>query len=178
MTTTPAPASSAAQGPRVPSPLLADERLTRTGLFFEAAMGVQRALETTLQERFGISGQHFEILTRLARSPGQRLRMCDLATQSAMSPSGLTRAIDRLVDAGYVTREHCPDDRRVAWAQLTPDGLDRLEAAVPVALEQIEELFLAPLDAAQRVQFDVLMRAVRDHVRPEATQVSVEAHPT
>ena len=187
MTTTPAPASSAAansttanstaQGPRAPSPLLEDERLTRTGLFFEAAMGLQRALETTLQERFGISGQHFEILMRLARSPGQRLRMCDLAMQSAMSPSGLTRAVDRLVDAGDVTREHCPDDRRVAWARITPDGLDRLEAAIPAALEQIDELFLAPLDAAQREQFDLLMRAVRDHVRPDATQVSVEAHP-
>lgn len=178
MTTSPAPTSRTAPDVREPSPLLEDERLTRTGLFFEAAMGVQRALETTLQDRFGISGQHFEILMRLARSPGRRLRMCDLATQSAMSPSGLTRAVDRLVDGGDVTREHCPDDRRVAWAQLTPEGLDRLESAVPVAIEQIEELFLAPLDATQRAQFDVLMRAVRDHVRPDAAQMSVDTHPT
>jgi DNA-binding MarR family transcriptional regulator len=152
--------------------LLDDDRLTRAGLFFEAAEGVQRALEASLQERCGISGQHFEILTRLARSPGERLRMCDLATQTAMSPSGLTRAVDRLVDAGYVSREHCPEDRRVAWAQLTPAGLARIEEAVPVALEQLETLFFAPLDDAQLAQFDVLLRAVRDHVRPEAAHVS------
>ena len=159
------------------APLLSDERLTRVGLFFEAAEGIQRALEDEVQERCGISGQHFEILTRLARSPDQRLRMCDLATQSAMSPSGLTRAVDRLVDAGYVTREHCPTDRRVAWAQLTPEGLARIEEAVPVMLEQIEEHFLAPLDAAQRAQLDTLLRLLRDHVRPDAAHVTVEPHP-
>lgn len=157
---------------RPASRLLDDERLTRAGLFFEAAQGVQRAVEAALQEHCGISAQNFEILMRLARSPGQRLRMCDLAAQSAMSPSGLTRAVDRLVDAGYVTREHCPEDRRVAWAQLTPPGLDRIEEAVPIALEQLEARFFAPLDDPQRAQFDVLLRAVRDHVRPEAALVS------
>jgi DNA-binding MarR family transcriptional regulator len=157
-----------------PASLLEDERLTRAGLFFEAAEGVQRALEATLQERCGISAQHFEILTRLARSPGQRLRMCDLATQSAMSPSGLTRAVDRLVDAGDVSREHCPEDRRVAWAQLTPAGAHRIEEALPVALEQLDALFFAPLDDAQRAQLDLLVRAVRDHVRPDAAQLSDE----
>ena len=158
--------------------LLDDERLTRAGLFFEAAEGVQRALEATLQQRCGISGQHFEILTRLARSPGRRLRMCDLATQSAMSPSGLTRAVDRLVDAGFVRREHCPTDRRVAWAQLTPAGLARVEEAVPVHLAHLDEHFLAPLDAAQRAQLEELLRLVRDHANPNATQMSAEPSST
>lgn len=152
--------------------LLDDERLTRAGLLLEAAEGVQRALDAALLERCGISDQHFEILTRLARSPGERLRMCDLAAQTARSPSGLTRAVDRLVDAGYVTREHCPEDRRVAWAHLTPEGLARVEEALPIALEQLEACFLAPLDDPQRAQLDVLLRAVRDHVRPEAAHIS------
>jgi DNA-binding MarR family transcriptional regulator len=93
-----------------------------------------------------------------------------------MSPSGLTRAVDRLVDAGYVTREHCPEDRRVAWAQLTPAGLARIGEAVPIALEQLDALFFAPLDDTQRAQFDVLVRAVRDHVRPDAAHVSGADH--
>ena len=149
-------------------PSLADDRLTRAGLLFEAAAGLQATLERRLAEECGLSGQSFELLLRLARSPDQRLRMCDLAEQVVMSPSGITRAIDRLVDAGLVTREHCPDDRRVAWAQLTPDGLARVEAAVPVHLDHLQEHLFASLDAAEQAQLETMLRAVRDRVRPGA----------
>src|SRR4029078_2720767 len=71
---------------------LDDERLTTAGLFFEGHDGLTAALG----RRFGadcgaFSIQSPEVLLRLARSPGQRLRMSDLAAQVAMSPSGLTR---------------------------------------------------------------------------------------
>jgi MarR family transcriptional regulator, 2-MHQ and catechol-resistance regulon repressor len=155
-----------------PNPVLSDDRLTTAGLFFEAAAGLQGMLEKRLHAEVGLSAQWFEVLLRLARSPEQRLRMCDLAAQVAMSPSGLTRAVDRLVDAGFVTREHCPSDRRVAWAQLTPAGLARLEAAVPVHLSHLDEHFMAPLDAEQRAQLEDLLRLVRDHVNPHAAQLS------
>ena len=145
-------------------PVLADERLTRAGLLFEAAAGLQSTLERRLQEECGLSAQSFELLLRLARSPDQRLRMCDLASEVVMSASGITRAVDRLVDAGFVTREHCPTDRRVAWAQLTPAGLERVEAAVPVHLAHLDEHYLAPLDPDQQEQLAALLRAVRDHV--------------
>ena len=111
--------------PLQPSAVLADERLTTAGLFFEAWAGLNSTLERRLTQECGISVQWFELLVRLARSPGQRLRMCDLAAQVSMSPSGLTRAVDRLEAEGLVVRAHCPDDRRVAWAHLTPAGLAR-----------------------------------------------------
>ncbi|HEX5587558.1 MAG TPA: MarR family transcriptional regulator [Acidimicrobiia bacterium] len=155
-----------------PNPVLSDERLTTAGLFFEAAAGLQGTLEKRLNAEVGLSVQWFEVLMRLARSPDQRLRMCDLAAQVSMSPSGLTRAVDRLVDAGFVTREHCPTDRRVAWAQLTPAGLARVEEAVPVHLAHLDEHLMAPLDEQQRAQLEALLRLVRDHVNPQATQLS------
>ncbi len=42
------------------------------------------------------------MLIRLARSPDQRLRMTELAGQSTLSNSGLTRVVDRLLAAGLV----------------------------------------------------------------------------
>jgi DNA-binding MarR family transcriptional regulator len=129
-------------------------------------------LERRLGQECGLSVPWFEVLVRLARSPEQRLRMCDLAAQVAMSPSGLTRVVDRLVEAGLVTRQHCPTDRRVAWAQLTPAGLARIEEAVPAHLRHLDELFAAPLTAEQQASLSALLRLVRDHVNPSAAQVS------
>jgi DNA-binding MarR family transcriptional regulator len=150
-----------------PAPL-DDERLTTAGLLFEAHAGLTAALEHRLAEDCGLSVQWFELLLRLARSPGHRLRMCDLAAQVVLSPSGLTRAIDRLEEAGLVTREHCPEDRRVSYAALTPEGLARIEAAVPVHLEHLDEYFVSVLTPEELEQLGVAMRKVRDHVNPGA----------
>jgi DNA-binding MarR family transcriptional regulator len=149
-----------------------DVRLTTVGLFSETWAGLHATVGRRLRQECGLSVQWFEVLLRLARSPGRRLRMCDLAAQASMSPSGLTRAVDRLGAEGLVTRAPCAEDRRVAWAQLTPAGLARIEAAVPVHLEQLEETFLAPLDDAQRALLTELLRRLRDHVNPAAAQAS------
>jgi DNA-binding MarR family transcriptional regulator len=156
-----------------PNPLLDDERLTAAGLLFEASSALMATLERRLGQECGLSVPWFEVLVRLARSsPEQRLRMCDLAAQVAMSPSGLTRVVDRLVDAGLVTREQCPTDRRVAWAQLTPAGRARIEEAVPVHLRHLDELLVAPLSEDQRASLHAVLRILRDHVNPTAAQVS------
>jgi DNA-binding MarR family transcriptional regulator len=147
---------------------LDDERLTTAGLLFEAHAGLTAALERRLVDECGLTGVWFELLLRLARSPGHRLRMCDLAAQVALSPSGLTRAIDRLEEAGFVVREHCAEDRRVSYASLTPEGLARIEAAVPVHLQHLDEYFVSVLTPEELEQLGTTMRKVRDHVNPGA----------
>ena len=151
-----------------PSDALQDERLTAAGLLFEANAGLVAVLERRLADECDLSSQWFEVLLRLARSPGHRLRMCDLANQVALSPSGLTRAVDRLEEARLVTREQCPEDRRVSYASLTEAGLARIEAAVPAHLEHLDEYFVGVLTAEELQQLTATMRKVRDHVNPGA----------
>ena len=88
--------------------VLHDERLTAAGLLFEAHAGLSSALERKLADDCDLSTQWFELLLRLARSPGHRLRMCELANQVALSPSGLTRAVDRLEEAHLVDARAVP----------------------------------------------------------------------
>jgi DNA-binding MarR family transcriptional regulator len=147
---------------------LDDPRLTAAGLLFETYAGLSSALEKRLADECDLPAQWFEIMLRIARSPGHRLRMCDLAAQVALSPSGLTRAIDRLEEAGLVTRNACPEDRRVAWASLTPAGLTRIEDAVPVHLSHLDEYFTSVLSDDELVQLSATMRKLRDHVNPGA----------
>ncbi|MGH9247323.1 MAG: MarR family winged helix-turn-helix transcriptional regulator [Acidimicrobiales bacterium] len=151
---------------------LDDERLTTAGLFFEAHAALIRALEQALEAEAGLTGQWFEILLRLGRSPSKALRMSDLSAQTALTPSGLTRAVDRLEDAGLVCRKSCPEDRRGAFATLTPAGRARIEAAVDAHLAHLDEYFFAHLTARERAQLEAITRKLRDQLHPGATQLT------
>src|SRR2546423_15720677 len=89
---------------------LDDDRLTAVGLFFETAAGLESALGRQL-DSYGLPRVWLEVLLRVARSPGGQLRMADLAAQVGLSPSGLTRAVDKIEEAGPVTPVRCPSDR-------------------------------------------------------------------
>src|SRR5437868_14498058 len=103
-------------------PLVADPRLTTMGLLLETHAGVRSLIEPDFEEH-GLTGSAFEVLVRLARSPMRQLRMTDLAEQSTLSNSGLTRVIDRLTDAGLVSRSRHDEDRRGLHAPAPPQGL-------------------------------------------------------
>ncbi len=151
---------------------LDDDRLTAVGLFLEAHDGLSNALERALDADCGLSRQWFEILLRLARSPQHSLRMCDLAAQTGLSPSGLTRAIDRLEAVGLVRRRSCPSDRRVAYAELTADGFKRIESAAEIHLGHIDEHFIAHLSPEELHQLERITRKLRDQLRPDADLVT------
>jgi MarR family 2-MHQ and catechol resistance regulon transcriptional repressor len=151
---------------------LHDPLLTTAGLFVEAHAGFTDRLEGLLAETSGLSVQWFDVLMRLVRSPGHRLRMSDLAAQTTLSPSGLTRAVDRLEAAGLVARQACPSDRRGAFAVLTPAGEARISGAVPAHLEHLRTLLGAIYDDAELETLTSLLRRLRDEVNPDAARAS------
>jgi DNA-binding MarR family transcriptional regulator len=145
-----------------------DSRLTAMGLFIEAYGGLVAQLDP-VHAAHGLSGNDFDTLIRLARSPGQRLRMTDLAAQTSMSTSGITRVVDRLERAGLVSRTPCTEDRRSSFAQLTEAGVERLAADVPDTLAAIERWFTGLFTAEQLGGFLAALHILRDNVRPGAT---------
>ena len=146
--------------------------LTTIGLFAEAHAGLGALLERELETAHGLSGQRFEVLVRLVRSPGQRLRMSDLAAQTTLSASGLTRVVDRLVREGLVERAACPSDRRGSFAVLTAKGERQILAALPAHVAQITELLEGAFAAADLERFSALLRQLRDSVNPDAERAS------
>jgi DNA-binding MarR family transcriptional regulator len=143
-----------------------DARLTLAGLFFEAHAGLTATLEQRLETECGLSIQWFEVLLRLARSSEQRLRMQELVAQVTLTPSGLTRVIDRLEEAGLVRREACPSDRRGAYAVLTTKGKRSIETAVPIHLEHLESTFTGLLSDSERANLESALRTLRDALHP------------
>jgi MarR family 2-MHQ and catechol resistance regulon transcriptional repressor len=147
---------------------LDDDRLTLAGLLMESSVGLRARLGRRLEDECGVSLQWFDLLIRLARSPDHRLRMADLAAQTMLTPSGLTRAVDRLEENGLIVRTACPSDRRGAFAVLTDEGLRRVRAAMPVHLVDLEENLTGILSDGERSQLSALLHKIRDHVNPGA----------
>jgi len=96
-----------------------------------------------------ISLAWFDVLVQLLGAPGGRLRMQNLAEMVVLSPSGLTRLVDRIENAGLVRREPSTEDRREMFVVLTEAGRSLAHAAREAHHRHIEEHFsrhLAPED--------------------------------
>ena len=148
-----------------PLELINDARLTAMGLMVETSSGIISGFVEEL-ESLGVSGSAFEVMIRLARSPGHRLRMSDLAAQSTLTNSGLTRLVDRLEVTGEVTREPCATDRRGWFACLTPHGLEIVLSVLPQHLATVDEVFTGVLEPDELIAFLATLRKLRTVVRP------------
>ena len=153
-----------------PKALLEHPTLDTMGMFFEAHGAIVEAASQQMEADHGISGQRFEVLLRLARTSGHRLRMTDLAAQTTLSASGLTRVVDRLVANGLVERTSCPSDRRGSFAALTPAGEALILAALPGHLDQLTDILEGALSPKEIETFGALIRRLRDHVHPDAAR--------
>jgi DNA-binding MarR family transcriptional regulator len=139
-----------------------DPRITAFGMLLEGHAAVVAAVSRDLEEQAGMPVTWFEVLIRLARSPGQRLRMSELAGQVALSSSGLTRLADRVEAAGFLQREACPSDRRGSFAVLTDAGRAALDRALPAHLASVERHLAAPLGPDGMATLESLLRRLRD----------------
>ena len=117
--------------------------------FLHAHAKVTQALDADLRRHQELTWSQYDVLVRLARAPGRRLRMTELAERVMMSPSGLTRAVDDLVEDGLVERRRDGRDARVVFAQLTDKGRDRVRKAAQLHLRGIREHFTGKLTTTQ-----------------------------
>lgn len=145
--------------------LLGDARLTATGLMIETFSAIGERIEREL-ESYGLGSSSFEVLVRLARSEGHRLRMTELAAQSTLTNSGLTRVVDRLERQGHVERVPCSTDRRGWFAALTDAGLSKLAEVLPAHLATVSGSFTEVLDPEELDAFLLALRKLRSVVRP------------
>jgi MarR family 2-MHQ and catechol resistance regulon transcriptional repressor len=153
---------------------LDDPRFTAVGLFAEAFAGLTNRFAAQFDQH-RLSAVEFEVLLRLARSPGHRLRMTDLAGQTSLSTSGVTRVVDRMDRDGLVRREACASDRRSSYAVITDAGMRRLEDVLPGHLELVQQWFIGQLSPAQLEQMLDSLRRIRDAVNPCATAGSTDS---
>jgi DNA-binding MarR family transcriptional regulator len=136
--------------------------------YVESIGALQQALEADLVE-FGLTLGDYEVLVSLAEVPEHRMRMCDLAAQLRLSPSGLTRRLDGLVTSGVVDRRPSADDRRVMLAVLTDDGYTLLERAAPHHVASVRRHFIDLLQPNEVLTMGSAFGKVRAALAPRQT---------
>ena len=119
----------------------------------QAHAALAHELDANLRAAHGLPLTEFEILLWLTRGACERMRMAALADSVLLSPSGLSRAVERLQARGLVRRDRCTDDRRGAYATLTTAGVALFQAASATHAETIRRCFLDQLTPDEQRSF-------------------------
>src|SRR6185295_2062218 len=100
-------------------PELDDETLATWRAFLNAHARVTRAISRDLAAAGLPDLSWYDVLWALYRGP---LRVKELAEAVVLSPTAMSRFVDRVEQAGYVRREADPADRRALRITLTDEG--------------------------------------------------------
>lgn len=100
----------------------------------------------------------YDTLLALEEAPNQRLTMSELADRVVLSPSGVTRLVDRLVKQGLVKREANPDDGRSSFAAITPAGLNLRLEVWPHLQDALTQEFASKISLQQADQLSCMLR--------------------
>lgn len=148
-------------------PIFEDGRWTDYGLFREAARAVEAALISETPAEL-VDDEVASVLLQLARTPGERLRMVDIARSMALPPSRVTRLIDRCAAHGYVERIPCSEDRRSMWAALTVAGRRAITKAAPRMLASLDQFYFDHLTGEESHHLADVSRRLRDSIHSTA----------
>ena len=142
-----------------------DEGEQRTWRTFMVAMKqLWDQLEREVDQGTEVPSAYYEVLVRLSEAPGRRLRLSELADQSLSSRSRLSHSLARLEAQGWIRREACVSDRRGAFAVLTDQGFEALEAAAPVHVESVRSHLFDVLDTEQLDQLRAISQTILEHL--------------
>jgi DNA-binding MarR family transcriptional regulator len=161
--------TSATETPARPIHRVAKELLASSG-FLLARLGFgfkARAIATFEQAGFEI--YDYSVLAILAE--GARETQSTIAGALALDPSRLVALLDSLEERSLIVRQRDPQDRRRHLVSVTAAGkreLSRLRGMV----KQLEDEFLAPLDAESRKTLHELLMRLAAHNDPRCAFAS------
>jgi DNA-binding MarR family transcriptional regulator len=139
------------------APQLDVSSLAVVGRILQLARLLEKHREALLAD-FDLNLWSFDMLATLRRQgPPYQLKPTDLYGLLMLSSGAMTNRIDRLEKEGLVTRLRHPSDRRGIIVQLTEQGIERVEAVMPVLFEQENRL----LDDLSQTEAKTLITLLR-----------------
>ena len=130
---------------------------------------VMREIDRRLRHEGLVSLADYGVLITLVSEPALGLRMSELGVRRMLTPSGITRVVDRLEERGLVRREPDPSDGRAAVAVLTRPGLEALRRAQSVHHSAVRELYLGSLTVRELKQLTALLEKAQPGVATATT---------
>ena len=135
-----------------PSPIGVIGRISRL------ARELEQCLEPVYREHGLEPGWHDVLATLRRTGPPYQVRPSDFAGQLMLTSSGTTKRLDRLEQAGLITRAPDPDDRRGTLITLTEAGHELIDAVTEAHLDNERELLGALTGDEQQRLADLLRK--------------------
>jgi DNA-binding MarR family transcriptional regulator len=131
--------------PAEPDPFTADEFAAWRGML-RVHSTVFRELDRALLQEHGFGIDSYAVLITLVTAPEHRLPIGELGLRRNLTPSGISRSVDRLTKLDLLERVINPADGRSFLVGLTATGLRRLRAAQVTHHRVVREMLLSHLD--------------------------------
>lgn len=148
--------------PPPPATVLSPATLRTSGALLAAQTALNRVLTCDAVTPTGHDPTVIDLLIRLDQAPGTRLRAIDLSRQLRLSPSHISRTIDRAQSAGLVRRSADLDDRRATQITLTDQGRRALARFAPFFEAVIEKVIHQTLTPTEADTLVTLLRKIED----------------
>jgi MarR family 2-MHQ and catechol resistance regulon transcriptional repressor len=152
----------------------ADVLAQETSLTLIRAFGTLTGLMDEHLACMGLSRAKLHVLAFLNRAEGD-VRMTDIGQWLGVTKAHVTRLVDDLEHDGLAARVASPSDRRATHVQITAEGRQRLDHALPPHLEHLSTL-LAGLAEDEKLVLIHLVTKAREHML-EAAGRAAEAQP-
>lgn len=126
-------------------------------------MYTQNVLAETFNEilkQNDLSPEQFNVLRILRGQKGKPANMCTIQERMIARTSNTTRLVDKLLLKGYVTREICPNNRRMMEVLITEKGLEALKMLDP-DVDKYEQRFADNLSADELEKLNTLLEKYR-----------------
>ena len=123
-------------------------------------------LEAQVRRDHGLTMARYDVLAHLEMADGGRLRLSELAASIVLSPSGLSKLLDRMDASGLIRREPDPDDARSTFATITPRGRAVVRKARESHHELLRQLFGRALDDRDVADLGRVLEKVAAAVSP------------
>jgi DNA-binding MarR family transcriptional regulator len=120
---------------------------------------------TRLLRDFGLTPSQYNVL-RILRGAGEPLPILEIASRTITVVPGITGLVDRLEQAGFVSRQRCAADRRVIYVSLTAKAA-KLLATIDQPLLDLHKKLLRAVPAAELRQLSDLLEKVRCSISEE-----------
>ncbi|MDQ0482177.1 MarR family winged helix-turn-helix transcriptional regulator [Guptibacillus hwajinpoensis] len=111
-----------------------------------ASRSVTDEIKTDIQS-YGLNPTEFAVLELLYHKGSQPLQQ--IGEKILLASGSITYVVDKLEGKGYLTRNPCPNDRRITHAVISNEGKSLMDRIFPDHMKQVQSIF-AGLDISEK----------------------------
>ena len=120
-------------------------------------------VETQMRRESGLTMSRYDVLMQLDMAGG-RLGLSELASTIVLSPSGLSKLLDRMEISGLLHREPDPRDARSTFAKITPRGRSLVRKVRQSHHARLQQMFGDALDDRDVAELTRIMERINARI--------------